>query len=65
MQFLLSQIDSDKSSDINALIYCQNWGTGYHVYYGTYNTCIQGNGYTAEQMESNEGLRHFNRYSRP
>ena len=55
------QIDSDKSSTAHAFIYCQN--SGNHVYYGTYSTCVKGNGYTAERMNNNEKLTIFNRYN--
>ena len=61
LALLFSQIDSDKSSTTYAFIYCQN--SGNHVYYGTYSTCVTGNGYTAEQMNNNEKLTIFNRYN--
>ena len=46
---------------MNAYIFCQN--SGNHVYYGTYDTCVRGNGYTAKAMDSNETLKVFNRYN--
>ena len=44
-----SKIDGDRNSNENAYIYCEKNGGG-HIYYGTYNTCVQGNGYTAQSM---------------
>ena len=55
------QIDSDKKSKVNAYIFCRN--SDDHVYYGTYDTCVRGNGYTAKAMDSNETLCVFNRYN--
>ena len=57
-------IDSDKNTDIPAFIYCENPRGQGHVYYGTYDTCDVGNGYTAKQMENNNaGIIRFGRYS--
>ena len=55
------QIDSDKKATGNAYIFCQN--SGNHVYYGTYDFCAKGNGYTAKAMNSNQTLTAFNRYN--
>ena len=41
-----SKIDEDRNSNENAYIYCEKDKQG-HVYYGTYSTCIKGNGLTA------------------
>ena len=55
-------IDDDKNSNVNAYIYCaiivDSKERG-HVYYGTYDTCVTGNNYTAKQM----GATIFLRYS--
>ena len=42
-------IDNDKKASENAYIYCE-WACGGHVYYGTYGTCVNGNGTSAEGM---------------
>ena len=51
-------LDSDKNSSINAYIYCEN--NGGHVYYGTYDECVRGNGYTASNMSP---CQKFERYA--
>jgi len=42
---------SDKTSKVDAFIYCEVKGGG-HVYKGTYDTCIQGNNTTAKDINA-------------
>ena len=48
-----SYIDSNEKSTSNAFIYCENSRGQGHVYYGTFDTCVNGNGYTAKAMKAN------------
>ena len=41
--------DNNINATANAYIYCQRKNQG-HVYYGTYDTCVTGNGTTAASM---------------
>ena len=59
-----SFIDGDKKSTKSAYIYCENPSGQGHVYFGTFDTCDKGNGYTAKQMqENNTGTIKFGRYT--
>jgi len=42
---------SDKDSKVDAFIYCEVKGGG-HVYKGTYDKCVQGNGTTAKDINA-------------
>lgn len=53
------KLNSDKNATTNAYIYCETSSGGGHVYYGTYNTCVKGNGLSASRMSS---CSVFNRY---
>ena len=53
-------IDSDRKSTVNAFIYCETATGGGHVYYGTYDTVVKGNGLSASKMSS---VAIFERYS--
>lgn len=61
--FFGPRIDSNKAATDHAFIYCQKGGWR-HVYYGTYSTCVKGNGYTAEEMDGINGnqLSVFDRH---
>jgi hypothetical protein len=51
-KIITSKADDD---DSQGYIYCEdNSGQG-HVYYGTYSKCVDGNGYTAKEMDEEEG----------
>ncbi len=53
-------IDDDKTSKTNAYIYCETNSGQAHVYYGTYNNCVRGNGLSGSGMSS---CNVFERYS--
>lgn len=55
-----SFIDGDKKASGNAYIYVKNNNNQGHVYYGTYNSCVRGNGLSASGMSS---VKTFERYS--
>ena len=44
-------IDDDKKAAANAYIYCESNGGG-HVYYGTFNSCVRGNGLAASGLQN-------------
>lgn len=57
-------IDSDQKASANAYIYCETKGDQHHasqghVYYGTFSSCVKGNGLAASGMSS---IGVFNRY---
>ena len=58
-------IDNNKSSKSDAFIYCENKNGQGHVYYGTFDQCVEGNGYTADDMKNNNNgsIRFFGRYT--
>ena len=60
-----SLIDKDETSNVSAYIYCENPSGQGHVYFGTYDNCERGNGYTAKQMKQYNGgsLNKFERCS--
>ena len=63
---LFSLFDEPKDDSEYAYIYCENSKGQGHVYYGTYDHCHIGNGYTAKQMQAkdagNTGTFTFRRY---
>ena len=54
-----SYIDNDRKATSNAFIYCENNAGNGHVYYGTFNNCVKGNGLAASGMSS---VNVFERY---
>ncbi|CAB9509836.1 expressed unknown protein [Seminavis robusta] len=54
------RIDNNRSASGNAFVYCETNGGGGHVYYGTFNKCVKGNGLAASGMTS---VSVFERYS--
>jgi len=52
--------DNNKEATTNTYIYCETDNGQGHVYYGTYNNCVKGNGHTASNMSS---VALFERYS--
>jgi len=52
-------IDCDEEATENAYIYCENNQGQGHVYYGTYDECVIGNGLAASGMSS---CKIFERY---
>lgn len=53
-------IDSSRTSNVNAYIYCENDNGQGHVYYGTFIKCVRGNGLAASGMSS---CKVFERYA--
>jgi len=47
-----SFLDNNTSATSNAFIYCETSGGQGHVYYGTYTSCVKGNGLSASGMSS-------------
>lgn len=54
------KIESDKTTNDKAYIYCETDSGQGHVYYGTYNVCVTGNGTAAVGLSS---CKVFERYS--
>ena len=49
-QIFTNFLDSDKEATSDAYIFCSN-SSGEHVYYGTFENCVRGNGVSAKQFE--------------
>lgn len=54
-----SYLNNDRKATSNAYIYCETDGGQGHVYYGTFNNCVKGNGLAASGMSS---VKVFERY---
>ena len=52
-------LDDSRTATGNAYIYCETSSGGGHVYYGTFSSCVRGNGLAAKDMSSCAVFRRY------
>lgn len=61
-KFYFKDLVTNFDKDENYFIYCENLNGNGHVYFGTEDKCVEGNGYTASKMKPLKTIERYKRF---